>query len=125
MNNVILRGRFTSDAEIKVTADEKSTTIARFTLAVPDRTRRNSNGEYETDFIKIAAFNSLADTISQYTAKGSEVLLTGRLHTYSYSKDDKKVYSSEVIAERIEFVAKCNRPDTSIPEEDAEPLPFR
>lgn len=125
MNNVVLRGRLTADAEIKITADEKSTAVARFTLAVPDRTHRNSSGEYETDFIKIAAFNSLADTIGQYTAKGSELLLTGRLHTYSYNKDDKKIYSSEVIAERIEFVTKCSRPDINIPEEDTDPLPFR
>lgn len=124
MNIIILRGRLTADAEVRVTNDEKSTTIARFSLAVPDKTHRNSNGEYDTDFIKIVAFNGLANTVSQYTGKGSEIILTGRLHTYSYDKDNRKVYMSEVIAERIEFVDKCNKPDVEIPDSDDE-LPFK
>lgn len=124
MNIVILRGRLTADAEVRVTTDEKSTAIARFSLAVADRTHRNSNGEYDTDFIKMVAFNSLANTIEQYTSKGSEIIVTGRLHTYSYEKDSRKVYMSEVIAERIEFVDKCNKPDLEIPDNDDE-LPFK
>lgn len=126
MNIIILRGRLTADAEVRVTSDEKSTTIARFSLAVQDRTHRNSSGEYDVDFIKIVAFNSLANTIEQYTGKGSEIIVTGRLHTYSYEKDNRKVYMSEVIAERIEFVDKCNKSeiDIDIPETDDE-LPFR
>ena len=124
MNMIILRGRLTADAEVRVTNDEKSTTIARFSLAVPDKTHRNSNGEYDTDFIKIVAFNSHADIIQQYTGKGSEIIVTGRLHTYSYEKDGRKVYMSEVIAERIEFVDRCNKPDMEIPDNDDE-LPFK
>lgn len=124
MNIIILRGRLTADAEVRVTTDEKSTTIARFSLAVPDRTHRNNNGEYDTDFIKIVAFNGLANTVSQYTGKGSEILVTGRLHTYSYEKESRKVYMSEVIAERVEFVDRCNKPDMEIPDNDDE-LPFK
>jgi len=124
MNTIILRGRLTADAEVKVTVDKKSTTIARFTLAVPDRTHRNSNGEYDTDFIKIVAFNSLANTIHQYTGKGSEILVAGRLHTYSYDKDNRKVYMSEIIAERIEFIDRCSKPAMQIPDNDDE-LPFK
>ena len=124
MNIIILRGRLTADAEVRVTSDEKSTSIARFSLAVPDRTHRNSNGEYDTDFIKIVAFNSHADIIQQYTGKGSEIIVTGRLHTYSYEKDNRKVYMSEVITERIEFVDKCNKPDIDISGNDDE-LPFK
>lgn len=124
MNSIILRGRLTADAEVRVTSDEKSTTIARFSLAVQDRTHRNSSGEYDVDFIKIVAFNGLANTVGQYTGKGSEIILTGRLHTYSYEKENRKVYMSEVIAERIEFIDRCNKPDVEIPNNDDE-LPFR
>lgn len=122
MNHIILRGRLTDAANLKV-SPENNTTIARFSLAVPDRTHRNHNGDFDVDFIKIVAFNSLADTISQYTGKGSEILLSGRLHTYTYEKDDRKVYMSEVIAERIEFVDKCHKPEIDIPDTDDE-LPF-
>ena len=124
MNIIILRGRITADAEVKITTEEKRTTIARFSLAVPDRTHRNNNGDYDTDFIKIVAFNSLADIIQQYTGKGSEIIVTGRLHTYSYEKEKRKVYMSEVIAERVEFIDKCNKPDLEIPDNNDE-LPFR
>lgn len=125
MNIIILRGRLTTDADIRITSDEKSTTIARFSLAVPDKTHRNSSGEYDVDFIKIVAFNGLANTVSQYTGKGSEIILTGRLHTYSYEKDGRKTYMSEVIAERIEFVDRCNKPDVEVPDIPDEELPFR
>lgn len=124
MNIIILRGRLTADAEVKVTTDEKRTTIARFSMAVPDKTHRNNNGEYDVDFIKIVAFNSHADIIQQYTGKGSEIIVTGRLHTYSYEKESRKVYMSEVISERIEFVDKCNKPNVEIPDSDDE-LPFK
>ena len=109
MNSIILRGRLTDTANVRV-SPENSTLIARFSLAVPDKTHRNHNGDFDVDFVKIVAFNSLADTISQYTDKGSEILVTGRLHTYSYQK---------------EFVTHCNRPESvHIPEDDDE-LPFR
>lgn len=124
MNIIILRGRLTADAVVRVTTDEKSTTIARFSLAVPDRTHRNNNGDYDTDFIKIVAFNGMANNVSQYTGKGSEIIVTGRLHTYSYEKENRKVYMSEVIAEHIEFVDRCNKPDVEIPDSDDE-LPFK
>lgn len=124
MNSIILRGRLTDTANVRV-SPENSTLISRFSLAVPDKSHRNHNGDFDVDFIKIVAFNSLADIISQYTDKGSEILVTGRLHTYSYQKEERKVYMSEVIAERIEFIANCNRPETiNIPEGDDE-LPFR
>lgn len=123
MNHIILRGRLTDEAVVKV-SPENNTVIARFTLAVPDRTHRNHNGDFDVDFIKIVAFNSIADTVSQYTDKGSEIIVTGRLHTYSYEKDNRKVYMSEVITERIEFVDKCHKPEIDIPEAD-DALPFK
>lgn len=124
MNNVILRGRLTDAADTRI-SPENNTVIARFSLAVPDKTHRNHNGDFDVDFIKIVAFNGLANTIAQYTAKGSEILVTGRLHTYTYQKDDRKVYMSEIIAERVEFIAKCNKPEMpDIPENDDE-LPFK
>ena len=83
MNKVILRGRLTNIAEIRITADQNPTTIARFSLAVPDKSHRNHEGNYDTDFIRIVAFNKLADNIQQYTDKGSDILITGRLHTYT------------------------------------------
>lgn len=125
MNNVILRGRLTADAEIRITQDQNPTTIARFTLAVQDRTKRDGDGNYPVDFIKIVAFNSIANNISQFTSKGSEIIVMGRLHTYSYkNKEQQTVYMSEVIVEKMEFVANCHKPEVEIPDTDDD-LPFK
>lgn len=125
MNNVVLRGRLTVAPETKITNDEKRTTTSRFTLAVQDRTHRNHNGDYDTDFIKIVAFNTLADIIQQYTDKGSEVLVTGRLHTYTYkNSENRNVYMAEIIAEKVEFITKCNRPEIMPDDIEDDTLPF-
>lgn len=126
MNTIILRGRLTDTPEIKITTDQKPTTIARFTLAVQDRSHRNHEGNYDVDFIKMVAFNGLADNIQQYTDKGSEIIVTGRLHTYSYdNKEGKRVYIAEVIVEKLEFVASCNKPETPMDIPDDSELPFK
>lgn len=126
MNNVILRGRLTADPEVRITQDEKPTTIARFSLAVQDRTKRDDNGNYPVDFIKIVAFNAIANNISQFTSKGSEIIVMGRLHTYSYkNKNEQTVYMTEVIVEKLEFVANCRKPEVEIPDIPDEELPFR
>lgn len=125
MNHVILRGRLTDAAEVRITTDQKPTTIARFTLAVQDRTHRNHDGNYDVDFIRMVAFNGVADNIQCYTDKGSEILATGRLHTYSYKKEDKNVYMSEVILEKVEFISNCKRKLEDIPDIPDDELPFR
>lgn len=110
MNTIILKGRMTTNAELRITSDDKPTTIARFSLAVPDKSHRNAEGNFDTDFIKIVAFNKIADNIERFTGKGSELLITGRLHTYSYkNKDNQTVYMAEVIAEKVEFVNDCKK----------------
>lgn len=124
MNNIILRGRLTTDAEVRITTEDKPTTVARFSLAVQDRTHRNSNGDYDVDFIKCVAFNGIANNIEQYTSKGSEILIVGRLHTYSYkNKEDKNIYITEVIIEKLEFVMNCKKADIEVPDTN-EDLPF-
>lgn len=124
MNNVILLGRLTDVPETRITSDENATSITRFSLAVADRTHKNASNNYDTDFIKCVCFNKLSDVVSQYTTKGSQVLVTGRLHTYSYKKDDRNVYMSEVILERVEFISDCKQSEIpEIPEDDS--LPFK
>ena len=124
MNQIILRGRLTDTPEVRITTDEKSTTVARFTLAVQDKTHRNRSGDYDVDFIKCVAFNNLANNL-QLTDKGSEVLITGRLHCYSYkNKEDKNIYMSEVIVEKVEFVSNCKKLELEIPD-NAEETPFK
>jgi len=126
MNQIFLRGRLTADAEVRITNDETPTTIARFSIAVPDKSHRNSNGEYDTDFIKCVAFNSVANSIETYTGKGAEILIQGRLHTYTYkNKEEKLVYMSEVIVEKLEFISNCKKNEVPDDIPDVDNLPFK
>jgi single-strand DNA-binding protein len=126
MNNVILRGRLTAAPDVRITTDEKNTTTARFSLAVQDKSHKNHNGDYDVDFVKCVAFNGIANNLHQYCDKGSEILITGRLHCYSYkNKEDKNVYMTEVIVEKVEFVSNCQKADVEIPDIPDEELPFK
>lgn len=126
MNITILRGRLTADPEVRITNDAQPMTIARFCLAVPDRTKRDSNGNYATDFVKVVCFNTIADNAQTYTSKGSEVIITGRLHTYCYkNKKEQTVYMTEVITEKLEFIADCKKAAADIPDIPDEGMPFK
>lgn len=129
MNTIILKGRLTTNPEIRITSDDKPTTIARFSLATPDKSHKNSNGQYDTDFIKCVAFNAIANSLERFTGKGSEIIVQGRLHCYNYkNKNDQTVYMAEVICEKIEFVSDCKKAAdevTEIPDNIAEETPFK
>ena len=106
MNNVQLVGRFTRDPDIRYTNGGSS--IARFSLAV-SRIYKQENGP-EADFISCVAFVKTAEFIEKYFRKGQRIGLTGRIQTGNYTKEDgTKVYTTDVIAERVEFVE--NRSD--------------
>ena len=88
MNKVILMGRLTRDPEVRYSQGESSTAIARYTLAVDRRFRRNGDGE-------------LAE---KYFRQGLKVIVTGRIQTGSYTnKDGQKVYTTDVVVEDQEF----------------------
>lgn len=102
MNRVILKGRLTSDVELKQTANNIS--VVRATLAVNRDFKDKESGEYQTDFISIQAWRKTAEFLAKYTSKGQEILIEGALHNNNYEKSDgTKVYGYIVTAERAEF----------------------
>lgn len=102
MNKAFLIGRLTKDPELRYTESNKA--IANFTIAI-DRQYTNSQGEKETDFINIVTFQKQAENIKKYVTKGSLVAADGRIQTRSYEdKDGKRVYVTEVIADRVQFL---------------------
>ena len=104
MNRVILMGRLTREPEQRGAGNgPDSLTIARFTLAV-DRRRTSENGQREADFISCTAFGKSAEFALRYLRTGTKIALTGRIQTGSYTnRDGQKVYTTDVIAEEIEF----------------------
>lgn len=102
MNKVHLVGRLVRDPNIRYTQSHEPLCIARFTLAV-DR-RRKREGEQNADFISCVAFGKIAEHIEKYYYKGMKTILSGRIQTGSYDhKDGYKVYTTEVVIEEMEF----------------------
>ncbi len=78
--------------------------IARYTLAVDRRFRRNNDGEQSADFIGCVAFGRSAEFVEKYFRQGLKVIVTGRIQTGSYTnKDGQKVYTTDVVVEEQEF----------------------
>ena len=101
LNQVILAGRLVSDPEIVTTENNYKRTYV--TVAVP-RT-------YDTDFIRCTLWNAIAETTCEYCKKGDVVGVKGRLQTSSYEKDGEKVYSMDVIAEKVSFLSSKKADD--------------
>lgn len=102
MNKVILVGRLTRDPEVRYTQGENQTAIARYTLAVDRRFKRD--GEPTADFINCVVFGKSAEFAEKYFRQGLRVAISGRITTGSYTnKDGIKVYTTEVTVEDQEF----------------------
>lgn len=113
MNKVILMGRLTRDPDIRYSQGERSMAIARYTLAVDRRGRRNQDGGQEqqnADFISCVAFDRQAEFAEKYLHQGTKMVVSGRIQTGSYvNRDGQKVYTTEVVVEDQEFAeSKAN-----------------
>ena len=102
MNKVILIGRLTADPDMRFSQGENETGIARYSLAVTRRFKKD-----ETDFINCVAFGKSAEFAEKYLYKGMKIAVIGRIKTGSYTnREGKKVYTTDVIVEEQEFVEK-------------------
>lgn len=116
MNKVILMGRLTRDPEVRYTQGAQSMAIARYTLAVDRRVRRNPDRGQEptADFINVVAFDKSGEFAERYFRQGMRILITGRIQTGSYvNKDGQKVYTTEIVAEDQEFADSKNAQGSS------------
>lgn len=102
MNKVILMGRLTRDPEVRYSTGENATAIARYSLAVDRRFKRD--GEPTADFINCVVFGKGAEFAEKYLQKGTKIAVVGRIQTGSYTnKDGVKVYTTDVVVEEQEF----------------------
>lgn len=111
MNRVELIGRLTKDVEARYSQGENAMCIARFTLAVDRKYKKD--GEATADFINIVAFSKSGEFAEKYFFKGMKVAVSGRIQTGSYTnKEGQKVYTTEVVAEELEFCeSKGDKPE--------------
>ena len=107
MNKVILMGRLTRDPDVRYSAGENSTAVARYTLAVDRRFHRD--GDATADFIGCVAFGRQAEFAEKYLRQGPKIAITGRIQTGSYTnREGQKVYTTDVVVEEQEFAESKN-----------------
>jgi len=109
MNKVVLIGRLTRDPELRYTG--QGTPVASFSLAV--NRRKQKDKPQEADFIRCVAWGATGENLSKYQSKGNQIAVHGRIQTGSYEKDGRKVYTTDVIAEEIEFLGSKKSSDDS------------
>lgn len=119
MNKVTLSGRLTADPDVKYTAGDNPTAVARYQLAVKRNYARE--GQTNADFIRCVAFGRSAEFTEKYLHKGMKMIINGRIQTGSYTNDEgKKVYTTDIIVEEQEFAeskaANEGRMSADVPE---------
>lgn len=103
MNQVTLIGRLTRDPELRYTTGQNQMAVAKFSIAVDRMVKAGE--EKKADFPRITVFGKQAENCEKYLKKGRLTAIQGRLQTGSYQdKDGKTVYTTDVIADRVEFL---------------------
>lgn len=124
MNKVILMGRLTRDPDVRYSAGENALAIARYTLAVDRRFRRD--GEAAADFIPCISFGKTAEFAEKYFRQGMKIVISGRIQTGSYTnREGRKVYTTEVVVEEQEFAESKAQNQNQTPAQTAKPAETR
>ena len=122
MNKAILVGRLTRDPEVRYSQGENATAVARYTLAVERRYKRD--GEPSADFINCVVFGKPAEFAEKYFRQGLRVAISGHIQTGSYTnKDGVKVYTTEVVVEEQEFAQSRNEGGSDQAQNNSQPEP--
>jgi len=118
-NQVTLVGRVAKDPELRYTSD--GVAVSNFTIAL-NRNFKNSNGDYEADFVNCHVWRKQAESLANYCLKGSLIGITGRLQSRHYDNNEgKRVYVTEVVADDVRFITiKNNSSNEQIKEKEKE-----
>lgn len=107
INNVVLVGRMTRDAELRYTPSNQA--VATFSLAV-NRNFKSQNGEREADFINCVIWRQQAENLANWAKKGALIGITGRIQTRNYeNQQGQRVYVTEVVAEKFQLLEFNNQ----------------
>lgn len=109
LNQAVLVGRIVADPELRET--ENGNKMTKITLAVP-RSFKNSEGNYDTDFISCVLWQGVAENTVEYCRKGDLVGIKGHIQTRSFEVDEEKKYVTEVIAEKVTFLSSKKQEET-------------
>lgn len=107
MNKAIISGRLTKDPDVRYAQGSDTMAIARYTVAV-DRKRKAKEGEQSADFISCVSFGKAGEFIEKYCKKGTKLIICGHIQTGSYEKDGRRVYTTDLVTDEIEFAESKN-----------------
>ena len=118
MNNFYGIGRLTKDVTVNYTPSQMA--VARFNIAL-DRGKDRNGESRGADFPSCVAFGKTAENLEKFSGKGLRIAIIGHIQTGSYEKDGQKVYSTDIVADRIEFIdwknsEKVSEPDGEYPQ---------
>ena len=117
---MILIGRLTRDPEVRYS--DNGHTVARFAIAVDRRFKKEN--EQNADFINTVAFGKTAEFVEKYFFQGNKIVVEGRIQTGSYTNQDgQKVYTTDVVAEQVEFGESKNSNNTNGSPNESRPSP--
>ena len=112
MNVAILMGRLTRDPEVRYSTNASGTAVARYSIAVDRRFKRD--GQPEADFFDCVSFGKQAEFVEKYLHKGTKVVVVGSVQNDNYTKQDgSQVYSVQIMVDEIEFAESKNSSDGS------------
>ena len=102
LNMIVIQGRLTRDPELRRTGSGLA--VASFTVAVDRDWPNKETGEKETDFIDCVAWRQTGEFVSKYFAKGSMIVVSGRLQIRPWTdKDGNKRKTAEIVADNVYF----------------------
>ena len=118
MNNFYGIGRLTKDVTVNYTPSQMA--VARFNIAL-DRGKDRNGESRGADFPSCVAFGKTAENLEKFSGKGLRIAIIGHIQTGSYEKDGQKVYTTDIVADRIEFIdwknsEKVSEPDGEYPQ---------
>lgn len=124
LNKVMLIGRLGSD--VKIHKFEDGNSIANFSLATSEYYKNKETGDKveNTEWHKLVTKNRLAEICDKYLSKGDSIYIEGKLHTRSWDDNGIKKYSTEIVANKIEFLSSKNNQESNAWEISDEDLPF-
>ena len=115
MNSVNIIGRVCNDVELRYTPSQMA--VVKLNVAVDD----GYGEKKKTNFIPVTVFGKQAENCEKFVSKGNRIGVTGKIVTGSYEKDGRKVYTTDVVAERVEFLERAEK---SQPKENDYPQGF-
>lgn len=118
MNNVALIGNLTRDPEMRYINGNMA--IATFSIAI-NRPKKKDGSDGGADFPRITVFGTQAENCERFLHKGSKVGIVGKIQTGSYEKDGQRFYTTDIVADRVEFLGRAPEPSNDMNSNTVDP----